>query len=195
MYCFGTTPPTILLPNWKPAPISAGRELDDDVAVLAVPAGLALELVVDPRRLADRLAVGDARGGRLDRCAELALEAVDDDVDLGVAHGGQDRLAGSILAMDPDRRLLLLEPMERLPELVEIGLRLRLDRHLERRRRELDAGQLDRLRSVGDERVTGGGRRQLGDGGDVARADLREVLLVLALDREERCRPAPPAFG
>ena len=25
MYCFGTTPPTILSPNWKPVPISAGE--------------------------------------------------------------------------------------------------------------------------------------------------------------------------
>ena len=50
-------------------------------------------------------------------------------------------------------------------------------------------GQLDGLRSVGDERVTGRGRGQLGDGGDVAGADLREVVLVLALDREERSDP------
>ena len=49
--------------------------------------------------------------------------------------------------------------------------------------------QLDGLRSVGDERVTGRRRGQLRDGGDVARPDLREVLLVLALDREEVADP------
>ena len=161
-------------------------ELDDHVPVLAVAAGLALELVVDPRRLPDRLAVGDARGGGLDRCAELALDPLDDDVDVGVAHGGEDRLAGALLATDADRGLLLAEPMQGLAELVEVGLRLRLDGDLQRRRRELDAGQRDGLRPIRDERVAGGGRGQLGDGGDVAGADLGEVLLVLALDRQER---------
>ena len=130
-------------------------ELDHHVAVLAVAAGLALELVVDARRLPDRLAVGDARRGGLHRRAELALEPIDDDVDVRVAHRGEDRLAGALLATDADRGLLLAEPMERLAELVEVGLRLRFDGDLERRRRELDGGQRDRLRPVGDERVAG----------------------------------------
>ena len=81
--------------------------------------------------------------------------------------------------------LLLREPMQRLAQLVEVGLRLGLDRHLQRRRREVDRRQLHRLRPIGDQGVAGGGRVQLGHGGDVAGSHPREVLLVLALDREE----------
>ncbi len=78
-------------------------ELDDDVPVLAVAAGLALELVVDARRPGES-SRDTARAGVAvrDRCAELALEPIDDDVDVCVAHGGEDRLAGAILATDLD---------------------------------------------------------------------------------------------
>ena len=161
------------------------REFDHDVPVLAVAARLALVPVVDARRLANCFAIRHPRCGRLHGRAELALEPIHDDVDMGVAHGRQHRLAGAVLAPNLDRRLLLGEPMECLPELVEIGLRLRLDRDLETRLREFDCRELNRVRLVGDEGIARMGGGQLGHRGDVSGTGLREVLLLLALDRQE----------
>ena len=48
-------------------------------------------------------------------------------------------------ALDPDRRLLLEHPLERRAHLVEVGLRLRLDRDRQGRLREVERRQDDRL--------------------------------------------------
>ncbi len=117
-----------------------GGELDDDVPVLAVAPGLPLELVVDAGRLADGLAIGHPRRGGFHGGPELALEPIDDDVDVRVTHGREDRLARAILAPNADRRLLFLEPMQGLSQLVEVGLGLGLDGDLERRRGEVEPG-------------------------------------------------------
>src|SRR5690606_30849713 len=69
------------------------RELDLDVGELAAPAGLLLVrvLVLDGR--ADGLAVGDLRLAHVGLDLELALEAVHDDLEVELAHAGDDRLA------------------------------------------------------------------------------------------------------
>ena len=57
-------------------------EGEDDVGVLAAAAGLLDELLVDLGRRRDGLAVGDLRRAALDFHAELALEAVEDDLEV-----------------------------------------------------------------------------------------------------------------
>src|SRR5439155_2508039 len=143
-------------------------------------ARLALESVVDLRRPTNRLAVRHQRRSGLDRRTELAPQAVDDDVNVRITHGGEDRLAGSFLAVDPNAGLLLEHPGQRLAELVEVRLALRLDAHLQCRARECKAWQLQRMRAIRDERVAGLGARQFGDRDDVSRPRLWRVLLVLA---------------
>src|SRR5439155_14563320 len=69
---------------------------------------------------------------------------------------------------------------QRLAELVEVRLALRLDAHLQCRARECKAWQLQRMRAIRDERVAGLGARQFGDRDDVSRPPLWRVLLVLA---------------
>src|SRR2546425_365437 len=103
------------------------------MAELAMAAGLALESVVDLGRLANRLAVGDAWAAGPHRSAELALEPFDEHVHVGVAHSGQNRLAGAVLTVHARARLLLEHALQGLAELVEICLALRLDAHLQRR--------------------------------------------------------------
>ena len=85
-------------------------ELDPDVAEHAVAAGLLLVPAVGLGRAADRLAVGDRGRAGHDRRAELALEALGDDRDLGLADGPQDLLAG-LGPLDARRRLLLEHPL------------------------------------------------------------------------------------
>src|SRR6266404_5250023 len=83
------------------------REVDHDVAVLARAAGLAHELlahVVDG--LACGLAVRDLGTADVRLDVELALEAVDDDLEMELAHAGDDRLAGLLVGRDAEGRIL-----------------------------------------------------------------------------------------
>ena len=66
--------------------------------VLARAAGLADELLADLLdRLAGRLAVRDLRAADVRVDVELALEAVDDDLEVQLAHPGDERLAGLLV--------------------------------------------------------------------------------------------------
>ena len=69
-------------------------ELDPDVAEHAVAAGLLLVAAVGLGLAPDRLAVRHARRLGHDRRAELALEPLDDDRGVGLAHRDEDLLAG-----------------------------------------------------------------------------------------------------
>ena len=90
----GTAPPLMASTNSKPLPWLLRLDLEHHVAVLAAAARLLDELAFDlGDRLADRLAIRDLRlaDARLD--AELALHAVDEDLEVQLAHAGDDRLA------------------------------------------------------------------------------------------------------
>src|SRR5262249_58418855 len=81
----------------------ARLDVDDGVAVLAAAARLADELPVDAlHRLGDRLAVGDLRPADVRVDVELALEAVDDDLEVQLAHAGDQRLAGLLVRADAE---------------------------------------------------------------------------------------------
>src|SRR5215204_4988901 len=112
--------------------------VDHRVAVLAAAAGLADELALDAvDGLADRLAVGDLRAADVRVDVELALEAVDDDLEVQLAHPGDERLPRLLVGPDTERRVFLRETLEALAELVLVALRLRLDRNRDHRLREL----------------------------------------------------------
>src|SRR5690606_30198291 len=113
-------------------------DLEHAVSVLAATAGLADEAAFAARRAADGLAVGDLRpaGVRLDFV--LALHAVDDDLEVELAHPGDDRLPGLLVEADAERRVFLAELLERLGHLRLVVARLRLDRNRDHRLRERD---------------------------------------------------------
>jgi hypothetical protein len=70
--------------------------LQHDVAVLAATAGLLMNLPsTSSPVLRDGLAVGHLRLADVGLDAELALHAVDDDLEVQLAHAGDDGLAGS----------------------------------------------------------------------------------------------------
>ena len=95
MYSRGITPPFVPSTNAKPPPAACGSTVKHDVAVLPAAARLPDEarLVLD--RLADRLAVGDLRLADVRVDLELAHEAVDDDLEVQLAHPGDERLRRS----------------------------------------------------------------------------------------------------
>src|SRR5439155_24971073 len=104
-----------------------GREVDDRVAVLAAAAGLADEPALDLLDcLADSLAVGDLRAADVRIDVELAHQAVDDDLEVQLAHPRDERLPGLLVGAHLERRILLRQPLQSGAKLVLIALGLRL---------------------------------------------------------------------
>ena len=75
--------------------------------VLARAAGLLAVQVVEVGPLRDRLAVGDLRGAGLDHGAVLAAHPLDVDVEVQLAHAGDDGLAALLVEVDPEGRVFL----------------------------------------------------------------------------------------
>ena len=127
-----------------------GLELDDRVAVLALAAGLADEAAVALRLAPDGLAIGDLRLTDVRGDLEFADHPVDEHVEVQLAHAGDERLRRLRVGVDAERRILFGEPLEGERELVLVGLRLRLDLHLDDRlgegHRFEDHGWLSSLR-------------------------------------------------
>ena len=160
-------------------------EVDVDDAVLARAAGLAHELALDlPGLAAHGLAVGDLRlaDRRLD--AELAPHAVDEHLEVKLAHAGDLGLAGLLVGLDLERRVLLGEAAECDRHLLLVGLRLRLDGDLDDRLGEDDLLELDRRIGRG-ERVAGDDLLDADAGGDVAGVDLLELLAVVGVHHQD----------
>ena len=134
MYSRGTEPPLIASTNSKPLPGLVRLELEPHVAVLAAAARLLDELALDlGHGSLDRLAIGDLRRADVRLDAELALHAVDDDLEVQLAHARDDRLARFLVGAHAERRILLRQPVERDAHLLLVGLGLRLDRDVDHR--------------------------------------------------------------
>src|SRR5205823_8608204 len=119
-------PPLVL----EPGAALERLEVDDDVAVLALAARLTDVAALALRGLGQRLAVRDLRTADVRGDAEFTKHAVDDDLEVQLAHARDERLAGLLVGVDAERRVLLGETRERQRHLLLVGLRLRLDRDL-----------------------------------------------------------------
>ena len=76
------------------------------MAVLAAAARLPNEPALLLDRLADRLAIGNLRLPDVGIDLELTQQAIDDDLEMELAHAGDDRLTGLLLGVDAERRIL-----------------------------------------------------------------------------------------
>src|SRR5215218_6986509 len=102
--------------------------VDDRMAVLAPATRLPHEPALDAlHALADGLAVCDLRTADVRVNPELAQKPVDDDLQVQLAHAGDDGLPCLLVAANGERRILFGEPLERNGELLLVGLRLGLD--------------------------------------------------------------------
>ena len=160
-------------------------EVDDDVAELAAAAGLADEAshdLLDP--LADRLAVGDLRLADVGVDFELAQHAVDDHLEVELAHPVDQGLTGFLVGFDPEGRVLLAEALQGGAHLLLVGFRFRLDRDGDHGLGEFDALERDR-RVGGGEGVAGAGLLEADAGADVARVDLLDLLAAVGVHHQQ----------
>src|SRR5262249_30934108 len=82
-----------------------GLQIDVDVAVLAAAAGLTDEPSLDlVHRLRDRLAIGDLRPADVGVDVELSRQAVDDDLEVQLAHPLTNGQPGLLALPNLDRR-------------------------------------------------------------------------------------------
>ena len=184
------TPPTILSTN-SYSPSGVGAIDDVAVAELAAAARLLLVAAVGARLAADRLAVRDARRMQLDVDAEAPLRALERDLDVHLAHPGEDLLPGLLVAAETQRRILLREAANRRRDLLLVALRLRRDREAHDRLGEPEVRHLDRDLLVG-EQVARLRVLQLRDGAEVALAEVERGMVLLPLHLEERAHALLP---
>ena len=136
-----------------------------------------------------RLAVADLR--RPDGALDLVLAADPLDVDLQVqlAHARDDRLAGLLVDVDAEGRVLAHEAVEGLGELVVVGPLGGLDRQVDDRLGGEDAlqRQVAPLGAVG----VAGGALDAHHGDDVAGRGRVDVFLLVGVDAEDPADPGP----
>jgi len=164
------------------APRAARERLHLDLQPhrVALAAQLSVELEVLDGARRDRLDVAHHRLARVGRALELALEAVDEDFQVQLAHAGKDRLARLLVLAELAGRVLGGERLHRVDELVLVGRALRLDGHEHDGLRRGDALEVARLH-LGAERIARRAVLEADDRADVARAQLLDLDGVRAL--------------
>ena len=158
-----------------------GLNLDTGVAVLAATAGLADEFAFAVGRFGDGFAIGDLRRAGVGVHLELALEAVNDDFQVQLAHARDDELAGFLVGETTERRVFLGQPLQAFGHLVAVLLGLRLDGHADDRFGERRRFQRH-VKILVAQRVAGGDVAQTDQRGDVAGKNLGDVLALAALN-------------
>src|SRR5207253_11274812 len=96
-----------------PLSLLVGLRLHAHVAILPAPARLAYELALALDLAADGLAVRDLRLPDVRLGLELAVHAIDDGLQVQLAHAGDDRRSGLLVGMHTERGVFLGEALQR----------------------------------------------------------------------------------
>src|SRR3954447_160180 len=178
--------------------VAADRQrLEGDLHLreLARPTRLLLVGVVDLLHgLADRLAVGHLGLAHVGLDLELAPHAVDQDLQVELPHAGDDGLAGLLIELDLEGRVLLGQLLDGRAQLLLVALGLRLDGHRDDRRREGHRLEDHRLLRVGQ----GVTRRRLlhaVDGHDLAGAHARTLFALVGVHLVDLADPLLAVLG
>ena len=164
-------------------------DVEHDVAVLAVAAGLLLVPAALDDAFADGLAVADGRLPPLDGDAEAVGEPFGGDAQVHLALPPQHDFVGLGIVHDGDRRVFLGELVQRLAELHVVLALLGRDRDRQHRRIGLDLGERRMRLLAGGQRVAGLGLVELGERDGLA-DDGRPALLGRLADELEHAGDA-----
>jgi hypothetical protein len=125
---------------------------------------------------------------------ELALHAVHEDLEVELAHAGDDSLAGLRVAPDPEGRVLFLQLLQRGGQLVLVGLGLGLDGDVDDRIGELHRLEDDRLVLVG-QGVAGAGVLEADGRGNVAGEHFLDLVPLVGVHLQQPADPLPLVLG
>ena len=141
-------------------------------------------VLVAVERLGDGLAVGNL--WLTDGCVnlELTLHTIDEDFEVKLAHTRDDGLAGLLVGLDLEGRVLFAERHERLAELVLGFFVLRFNRNVNHGIREGELFEHDRVLWIG-ERIAGASSLETNTCSDVAGLDDVAILLVVCVHLQE----------
>ena len=139
-------------------------DVEHDVAVLAVTAGLFLVPAALHDAFADGLAIADARRAPLDGDAVAVAQALGGDAQMHLALAPQHHFVGLGIVHDGDRGILLGKLVQRLAELHVVLALLGRDRDREHRRIGRDFGERGMRLLAGRQRIAGLGLFEFGEG-------------------------------
>src|SRR5262249_24570587 len=114
------------------------------VAVLTPASRLPYELADALGHLCDRLSIRHLRTTHVGVDSKLALQPIDDDLQMQFAHAADDRLAGLLIRRDLEAGILGRKTLKSQAQLLLIGSCLWLDRLRDDRRREFERFEDDR---------------------------------------------------
>ena len=161
-----------------------GLNGDADMAVLALTAGLTGVLGILLHRLLDGLLIGDLGSADIGLHLELTEQTVHDDLQVQLAHAGDDGLTGLLIGVGLKGGVLLSQLHQSQTHLLLTGLGLGLDGHADNRLGELHGLQNDGVLLIA-EGVTSGGVLQADHSGDVAGVAALNVLTVIGVHLED----------
>ena len=155
------------------------------VAVLPFTAGLADKLAFHLfDRFADRLAIGHLRTPDIRLNAKLSLHAVDDNLQMQLAHPGNDRLAGLLVSMQTKRRIFRRQPLQGDTHFLLIGFGFRFNRQRNHRLRELHPFEGNH-RIRGAQRVAGSDILQADAGGNIPGVQFVHLMAIVGLHQHD----------
>ena len=184
MYSLGMLPPTTLFSMVIPLPRGFGASLMMTCPYWPRPPGLLDEFAFAIRRDKDRFLVGNLRFARVGLDLELPEHPVPNDLEVKLAHAGDDGLPGFLVCEDAEGRVLLCQALERVGHLLLVELGLRLDGHGDDGIREGRRFEQDRVILI-TKCVAGGDVLDADDGGDVAGVAGVYVFALVSLNLNE----------
>ena len=164
------------------------------VAELAAAAGLALEQAMTLGRLGEGFLVSNLRLADARFDPELALESVNDNLKVQLAHAGDHHLAGLLVGLHAEGRVFGHQLLHADAEFFLVGLGLRLNGERNDRLREDHLLEDDRLLLVA-QRVAGSHRLEADRGGDVAGVDFLDFLALVRVHLQQAADALGTALG
>ncbi len=171
-----------------------GLHMDLHVTILALTAGLAGILGILVRCLADGLLVGHLGRAHVGLHLELAQQTVHDDLQMQLAHTGDDGLTRLLVGVGAEGGVLLGQLGQGDGHFLLAGLGLGLDGHADHGLGELHGLQHDGVLLI-TEGVAGGGVLQAHHSGDIAGIDRFQVLPVVGVHLQQTAHALALALG
>ena len=168
----------------------AGMQVNLRVAVLPAAARLPHVPTLAIRRARERLFVRDLRLAHRRLDVELALQPVDDDLEVKLAHPADDRLAGLRIGVDAESGVLGHQLLQAGAELLLVGFRPWLNRKRDDRIGEVHRLEDDRVLFVA-ERLSGRDAAEPDGRRDVAGVHLLDLFALVRVHLEQ----PPDALG